>query len=127
MKAFLITAFAFMLAVSACEAKPALSEAQVSEIGRLVISQREHQQYKELFSTTKPKYDSERKLWMFTWVPRKGQNYPGASMYFFELRDSDAYYRIGELTTGAGVVPKTALKFRMSTRLRRKIAKIINK
>lgn len=102
-----------------------LTEGQVSEIGKMILTSKSQEEYRDQFSWEKPRYDPKTKIWRFEWTP-KGALFPCMPLPFFEIRDRDAHQRIGSLS-GNGYHPASSEKFRMSPLFQRKITRILER
>ena len=72
-----------------------LTREQVIEIGRIVLTAPENDEYKEIFWNDQPEFDEKRNLWIYrNGFPRT----PGGTAYIFEIRESDGHYRLTWLT-----------------------------
>ena len=110
-----------LLAVNA-HAETKLTEAQVTEVAKLILNSKRYAKYKGLFDPLKSEYDSERKVWTFN---GKFPVTPGGEVHIFEIRDKDGFYRIGTITTRSlsGGIPE----FHISPSLKGEISDLLDK
>jgi hypothetical protein len=123
MKPFLPFALALALAAPSASGEPKMSAGQVSRIGELVIRAKQHDEYLGMFSTEDPAFDPKSGVWRLQMTPKAFPVTCGSLLYFCEIRDSDAHFRIGAIS-GSGFRPKSQRTFRMSPSLRQKIDRV---
>ena len=113
-----VAVLAILIGVASGE--PILTKVQVSELGRAILSAKQHKKYREIFDCDKPSYNPDEKLWRFS------GGFPvtlGAPFHIFELREKDGYYRLGSISTHS--FSPSPPKFRMSPSVRRKVSKML--
>jgi hypothetical protein len=98
---------------NAFAAEARLTKEAVSAIGAIILGDKSTAKYNGGFAIANPQFDVEERVWRFQVTDKFFATFPGSSIHFFEIRDKDAYYRIGSIS-GIGYDPKSAERFRMS-------------
>ncbi len=125
MKILLIIAL-FGLVASTAFANSRLNRDVVIELGKGILKLEKYRDFRDKFETGKPKFDSKEKVWRFTVNPKGFPVTPGGAALFFEIRDSDTYYRIGSVSS-SGFDPKISKNFHLSPNARETIRVILEK
>lgn len=105
---------------SAFAVEPTLSKATVSAIGAIILGDKSTAEYHGGFSLADPQFNENERIWRFQATDKFFPALPGSPLYFFEIRDKDAFSRIGSIS-GRGYNPKNAGRFRMLPALRKEI------
>jgi hypothetical protein len=114
---------AVMLVSMASAVEPRLTKEQVKKIGVLVSSEKAFAPYSGGFLIDQPTFDQKSRIWSFPATGKLLLIFPEAPLFFFEIQDSDGYFRVGSLT-GRGYSPKSSEKFRMGPSVRAKVSHI---
>ena len=104
--------------------KPRMSSKRVAQLGAIILKEKNYQIYRGGFTLTTAQFDTKEKIWTFQPTEKLFPAYPGSPLYFFEIRDSDGYFRIGSIS-GNGYSPKSAEHFRMPPAIRRKLRELL--
>lgn len=105
---------------NAFAAEARLTKKAVSSIGAIILGDKSTAKYHGGFAIANPQFDEEKRVWRFHATDKFFAAFPGSPIHFFEIRDKDAFYRIGSIS-GTGYDPKGAERFRMSPALRKRI------
>jgi len=116
-----ICTIAILAALTAsAHAEPILTKKQVGELGRVILSAKQNEKYREIFDCDKPSYDPKKHVWVF---PGGFPVTPGGPVHVFELREKDGYYRLGSFTTHS--FSPSPPKFRIAPAVRKKIRELL--
>ena len=116
-----------MLLATICCATPApaqgpkMTKERVTQLGGQIL-QSKAEPYRGNFLVDHPVYSAKEGIWRFQPTGPLLLSFPEAPLYFFEVRDADGSYRIGELS-GQGYHPRSSEHFRPGPGMKKNVAK----
>jgi hypothetical protein len=93
-----------------------LTKAQAQKLTSVILESQTNNEYREVFKLDQISYQKQEDVWRFP-------SFGVGTMYIFEFRDDDGYYKIGTIsnTSFGPALPK----FHIAPRLRGKIRKLM--
>ena len=117
----LIALSALLLGTANAESK--YTKDQVIALGRVVLAADVNKEYKPYFWDSQPLYDDKAQIWRFT--PTIFPVTPDGTVYFFEIRESDGFYRLGWIAGIGSKASSGSDKFRIQSSVRGKLTDLL--